>query len=87
MSKQPAIDWTELLTDQERALVLKEIAQLATACEKSNDFEPLGEALKAYELEAYYSSAFKQQNPKRNLSEAEAMQLALEAQRAARDSQ
>lgn len=62
--------------------MLQEIVALCERCSQDDNFTPLTEALKQWELTAYYHQAFQENSD--SLSEAEAMELALEAQQAAR---
>lgn len=83
MSEEKTSDWVDLLPEEDRLQMLKETVELYRSSRAANNFDALDEALREWEKRAYYYAAFKNQD--KEMSEAEAMQLALEAQQAARE--
>lgn len=76
-------DWTLLLPEEERAKMISEIVEMVSQCEKQGDFAPLITCIAEWEVRAGYYGAFSASGSEA-MSEEAAMELALEAQRAAR---
>lgn len=82
MNADESVNWVELLCEEDRLEMLTEIVELSQSCAASSNFDALNTALLEWEKRAYYYDAFKNQDE--GMSEVQAMELALEAQQAAR---